>query len=61
MTGEENLFFYWLGRHILGSRRQFQQMYRTEEPPGRISPGHLDRVFVEQFATIIGILNSIFV
>ena len=33
------------GRHNLGPGRQFQQIYWRGKPPGRISPGHLDRVY----------------
>ena len=31
----------------MGSGRQFQQIYRSGKPPGRISPRHLDRVYCE--------------
>ena len=30
----------------MGTGRQFQQIYRPGKPPGRISPGHLDRVYI---------------
>ena len=46
MTGVGNLFIYWLGRHNLGPGWQFQEIYRQRKPPGRISPGHLSRVYV---------------
>ena len=39
MTGAENLFIYWSGK------RQFQQIYQTGKRPGRISLGHLDKVY----------------
>ena len=44
MTGLKHLFIYWLGRHNLGPGWQFQKTHRPGKPPGRISPGHLDRV-----------------
>ena len=40
----ENLFICWPERHNLGAGRQFQQIYWPGKPPGRISPGYLDRV-----------------
>ena len=46
MTGVENFFIYWPGRHNMGPGRQSQQNYRPGEPPGHISPGHLDRVYI---------------
>ena len=44
MTGVENLFIYWPGRHNLGPRRQFQQLYWPGKSPGCIFLGHLNRV-----------------
>ena len=37
MTGVENVFIYWPGRHNLGPWAQFQQIYRPGKPPGQIS------------------------
>ena len=34
MTGVENLFIYWPGRHNLGPGKKFQQIYGPGEPPG---------------------------
>ena len=45
MTGVKNLFIYWPGRCNFGLGRQFQKIYRLGKPPGRISPGFLDRVY----------------
>ena len=41
----KNPFIYWPRRHNLGTGRQFQQIYWPRKPPGRISLGHLDRVY----------------
>ena len=46
MTGVGNLFIYWLGRHNLGPGWQFQGIYQQRKLPGRISQGHLTRVYV---------------
>ena len=39
MAWVEKYFIHWPGRHNLGPRRQFQQIFR----PGCISPEHSDR------------------
>ena len=45
MTGVENFFINWLGRHNLGPVRHFQQNNQPVKPPGTISPEDLDRVY----------------
>ena len=45
MTGVENFFIYFPGRHDLRTESHFQQYCQPRKLPARISPGHLDRVF----------------
>ena len=40
-----NVSIYWPRKGILEPRRQFQQIYWPDKPPGHVSLGHLDRVF----------------
>ena len=49
MAGVESLFIYWPERHNLGLGRQFQQIHPPRKPPGRISPGHLGKVWQPPF------------
>ena len=57
MTGAEDLFLYWPGRHILRPGKQFQQIYQPGKPPGRISPGQ--SVLVLIYPLSIGLMLRI--